>query len=126
MHKLIHTVIPAFLRLLGGVFYCNRGARPAFRNDGHVIADDVGLLIAILVRLKVAVVAAGHLSQHAVFYVGYQRRVLDDQVGHRVLAFPAHVLQMAFGVSRLVLCVQHFGRVAAGNVLPFKAGQGGR
>ena len=106
--------------------YCNRGPRPAFRHDGHVIADDMCLLISVQIWFKVAVVAAGYLPEHSALHISSQRWVFDDQVRYRVLSLPAYIFQVPFGVAGLVLRGEHFRRVPPCHILALLACQGRR
>lgn len=42
VNQFVHTV-SSFLRLVGGVFYCNRGPGPSLGHNSHVIASDMSL-----------------------------------------------------------------------------------
>ena len=120
--ELVHCV-PAFLRRFGGIMYCNTGPRPPSRDNGQMIADNVGLLVSVAVWLKPAVIPAGHLPHDAVFHIRYKRRVFDDEVGDGVFALPAHIFDVPLGICSLIDCREHLRRVPVGDVLALKAGK---
>ena len=124
--EFVHVFVSTFLRLRGGVLYCNRGPRPAFRHDGHVIAANVALPVSGSVRHIAAEIPAGDFPLDVVPDFLRQVGVVDIQVRHDVVPGPADVLDVSFRVRRIVLRPHILRRMAVGHGLALEAGEGGR
>ena len=99
----------AFLRRKfgGTVFYCDITASAPTGHDGDVIASDMGLPVSCTVCLVLAVIAAGHIPHGPVLDLGDQCGVFQVQVSHQIIAHPAHILCVAFGVGGLIFLYDH-------------------
>ena len=90
------------------------------RDNGNVIASDVGLLVPCAVRFPVAHISTGHLSDNSVFDVRDQRRVLDVQIRDGLVSRSAHIFYVTLAVCCMILRRQVFRRVPARHILTLK------